>query len=85
MKQEYIAHFNENFIALTAEPEMIEKLAKPLGVAYMRAPGKDSDGDYYVDHTASFLLIDPLGRLRATFSPPHDPEQIIVQNLTKSI
>ena len=74
--KEYIAHFNENFIALTAEPDMIEKLAKPLGVAYMRAPGKDSDGDYYVDHTASFLLIDPLGRLRATFSPPHDAKQI---------
>ena len=74
--KEYIAHFNEKFIALTAEPEMIEKLAKPLGVAYMRAPGKDSDGDYYVDHTAAFLLIDPLGRLRATFPPPHDAEQI---------
>ena len=74
--KEYIPYFNKNFIGLTAEPDMIEKLAQPLGVSYMRVPGKDSEGDYYIDHSASFLLIDPLGRLRAYFPPPHDPELI---------
>jgi protein SCO1/2 len=74
--KEYISYFNKDFIALTSEPDMIEKLARPLGVSYMRVPGKDSEGDYYIDHSASFLLIDPLGRLRASFPPPHDPEQI---------
>jgi protein SCO1/2 len=74
--KEYISYFNKNFIALTAEPDMIEKLAQPLGVSYMRMPGKDSEGDYYIDHSASFLLIDPLGRLRAYFPPPHNPEQV---------
>ena len=74
--REYIPYFNKDFIGLTAEPDMIEKLAQPLGVSYMRVPEKDSEGDYYIDHSASFLLIDPLGRLRAYFSPPHDPKQI---------
>jgi protein SCO1/2 len=74
--KEYIPHFNKNFIGLNADPDMIAKLAHPLGVAYRRVPGKDSEDDYFIDHTASFLLVDPLGRLRATFSPPHDPKQI---------
>jgi protein SCO1/2 len=74
--KEYIPYFNKNFIGLTAEPDMIEKLAQPLGVSYMPVPGKKSEGDYYIDHSASFLLIDPLGRLRVVFPPPHDPEQI---------
>ena len=74
--KEYLPYFNENFIGLTGEPDVIASLAHPLGVAYRRVPGKDSEDDYSVDHTASFLLIDPLIRLRATFSPPHDPKQI---------
>lgn len=74
--KEYVPYFNENFIGLTADPDMIAKLAHPLGVAYMRNSGNDSNEDYLVDHTASFLLIDPIGRLRATFPPPHDHRQI---------
>jgi hypothetical protein len=48
-----------------------------MGVAYRRVPGKDSEGDYYIDHSASFMLLDPLGRLRASFPPPHDPALIV--------
>ncbi len=77
MLKEYISHFNENFIAVSGKPEVIDSLTRPIGVAYRRAPGTDSEGDYFIDHSASFLLIDPLGRLRAIFSPPHDPEQIV--------
>ncbi len=74
--KEYIPYFNKNFIGLTGESDVIASLAHPLGVAYRRVPSKDSENDYLVDHTASFLLIDPLIRLRATFSPPHDPKQV---------
>lgn len=74
--KEYMPHFNDAFIGVTGSKEMIDSLARPMGVAYQRVPGEDSEGDYLVDHSASFLLIDPLGRLRASFSPPHDPEQI---------
>lgn len=75
--KEYMFDFNEDFIGVTGKPEMIDSLARPMGIGYMPVPGKDSEGDYLVDHSSSFMLIDPLGRLRASFSPPHDPEQIV--------
>jgi protein SCO1/2 len=74
--KEYIPYFNKDFIGVTGEPEVIALLARLMGVAYRRVPGSDKEDDYLVDHTASFLLIDPLGRLRAIFPPPHDPKQI---------
>jgi protein SCO1/2 len=73
--KQYVPYFNDMFIGLTGKPEMIDSLARPLGVGYRREPGKNSE-DYLIDHSASFLLIDPLGRLRAIFSPPHNPKQI---------
>ena len=74
--KKYVPYFNRDFLGLTADPDMIAKLAHPLGVAYGRVQGSDSADEYLVDHSASFLLVDPLGRLRATFPPPHDPKQI---------
>jgi len=74
--KDYVPYFNKAFIGLTGNLEVIDTLAHPMGVAYRRVPGKDPDGDYYVDHSASFLLIDPLGRLRASFPPPHDPAKV---------
>lgn len=73
--REYVPYFNGKFIGLTGKPEVIDSLARPMGVGYRRAAGKDPE-DYLIDHSASFLLIDPLGRLRAIFPPPHNPEQI---------
>jgi protein SCO1/2 len=74
--KEYISFFNDDFIGVTGKPEEIDSLAHPMGIAYRRVPGKDPEGEYYIDHSASFLLIDPLGRLRASFPPPHDPNQV---------
>ena len=72
--KEYVPFFNKAFLGVTGRPEEIETLSRPLGVAYNRT--SETGEDYLVDHSASFLLIDPLGRLRAIFSPPHDPRQI---------
>jgi protein SCO1/2 len=74
--KEYVPFFNEHFIGLTGDKDMIESIARPLGIAYRRVPGKNTDKDYLVDHSASILLIDPLGRMRAVFSPPHIPKTI---------
>jgi protein SCO1/2 len=75
--REYVPFFNKDFIGLTGGPDSIASVARPLGIAYRRVPGKDADRDYLVDHSASFLLIDPLGRMRAIFSPPHDAQAIV--------
>ncbi len=74
--KEYMNYFNEEFIGVTGASGMIDRLARPMGAAYRRVPGTDDEGDYFIDHSASFLLIDPLGRLRASFPPPHDPGQM---------
>lgn len=73
--KKYVPFFNNSFIGLTGTSEMIDLLARPLGVVYRRESNNNSI-DYFIDHSASFLLIDPLGRLRAIFSPPHEPVQI---------
>ncbi len=75
--KEYVPFFNEHFIGLTGDKDMIESIARPLGIAYRRVPVKNTDKDYLVDHSASILLIDPLGRMRAVFSPPHVPKMIV--------
>jgi len=74
---DYVPHFNKAFVGLTGKPEVIDSIARPMGIAYTQVPGKDEDGDYYIDHSASFMLLDPLGRLRASFPPPHDPKRIV--------
>ena len=73
---EYIPFFNRDFIGITGDPEVIASLGRSLGVSYRRMPGSDSEDGYLVDHSASFLLIDPLSRMRAIFLPPHDPGRI---------
>lgn len=73
--KEYVTFFNKDFVGVTGKPEVIASLTRPLGVAYRRVPSGTAN-NYLVDHTASFLLIDPLGRMLATFLPPHNVEQI---------
>ena len=80
--KEYVPFFNEHFIGLTGDADMIESIARPLGIAYRRVPGKEPEKDYLVDHSASILLVDPLGRMRAVFSPPHDAK-IIAEDFRK--
>jgi protein SCO1/2 len=75
LMKEYVTFFNEDFIGVTGDPETVTSISVPLGVSYIRVPS-ESDDDYLVDHSASLLLIDPLGRMRAIFLPPHDPEAI---------
>ncbi len=70
---EYLRYFNRKFIGVTGDKDQIKTLSHPLGIAYNRVPNGD---DYLVDHSASVLLIDPLGRLRANFLAPHTPSEI---------
>jgi protein SCO1/2 len=80
--KEYVKFFNDKFIAVTGSVDAIDSIARPMGVTYRKIPGKDEEGDYMIDHSASFLLIDALGRLRAVFQPPHEPEKIATAFIT---
>ena len=74
----YLKYFNEAFVGITGEQQDIDSLARQFGAGYMKEPDT-TPGQYLVSHTSSIFLVDPQGRLLASFSPPHDPNTIIDQ------
>ena len=70
---EYVAYFDPDFFGVTGQTEALNDLTQPLGIMYRKVMAEGSAMDYVMDHSASLILIDPQGRYRALFSPPHDP------------
>ena len=66
---EFMAAFDPSFIGVTGNDAALQPLIKDLGVYYVRNDAQNKK-HYTVDHTATIYLIDPQGRLAATFSPP---------------
>lgn len=64
--KEYVPYFHEKFNGATGQAKEIAGLAAQVWAQY--SIGKeDADGNYEVEHTAAFFLIDPKGRLYAVF------------------
>ena len=70
---EYVAYFDPDFLGVTGPAGALGDLTRPLGIMYRKVITQGSSMDYVMDHSASLVLIDPQGRYRALFSPPHDP------------
>ncbi|MEH6384608.1 MAG: protein SCO1/2 [Colwellia sp.] len=69
---QYIAYFNEEFIALTADHGVLFPFARNLGLMYaINGPEGDTadQNSYLVDHSASLVLINPQGNIAAIFKP----------------
>ena len=76
----YVSHFHDDFVGITGAPDEIDRLTDALGISYaLHEP--DENGDYAVDHSAAILLIDPQGRLRALWQPPHGREVLAEEYL----
>jgi protein SCO1/2 len=69
---EYVAFFDPEFLGISGTPSAIGALTGPLGILYRKVVTEGSAMDYVVDHSATMILVDPQGRYRALFSPPHD-------------
>lgn len=69
----YMGYFDKSFKGYTGEKTQIDRLADPLGIFYRMVENPNSAEDYIVDHSASILLVDPAGDLRAIFGAPHKP------------
>lgn len=67
----YVPYFSRHFLGLTGESNHLTKLTQSLGVTYQQITHQGHQNDDVIDHTTSIFLIDPLGRLRARFLPPH--------------
>jgi len=75
---EYITYFNKDFIGATADKAEIDKLAMQFGAGYI-LEDEIEPGIYNVAHTSAIFLVDPYGRLAASFSQPHQPTTIVSQ------
>jgi protein SCO1/2 len=71
----YVPYFNESFVGVTGDPEMLDRLSRAMAVPVV-LPDGEPDGDYLVDHGASLTLVDPNGHIRAFFTTPHHVDRI---------
>ena len=71
----YVPSFGPTFLGVTGSDTELSRLARQVGAAYFRREPED-DGSYFVEHTASVMLVDPRGRLVALFGMPHDAAAI---------
>lgn len=70
----YLAHFDPDIRGLTGKPSEVERLAHGLGFAQVKNPG--TRGDYTVDHSAAFVLVDPDGQVAGWFRPPYSVNRL---------
>lgn len=77
--QEYVDHFNPNFIGLSGSESELTKVWNNYGVFREVVEGTSAAG-YLVDHTARVTLIDQQGNLRVSF-PFDTPVEDIVHDL----
>jgi protein SCO1/2 len=73
---EYVRNFDSRFVGLTGTTEEIAKAAKAYRVYYKKVPNADLPGDYSIDHTSIFYLMDPKGEFVTHFSPTTPVEEM---------
>ena len=78
----YVGYFNSDFIGVTGELNDVHQLTRALGIVSAFTVRKDDPTQYDVDHTASMLLIDPKGRVRAKLTAPHEADTIVADYVT---
>ena len=74
----YVAYFNKEFIGATAGKGAIDRLTRQFGADY-EVEAETAAGQYLVAHTSAIFLVDPYGRLVATFSQPHYASTLLSQ------
>lgn len=74
---EYVGFFDDDFRGVTGELNDVLELTKALGIVAAFTANDEDPENYLVDHTASMLLVDPQGRVRARFRAPHDVNTIV--------
>jgi len=80
--RQYVTAFDPRFVGLTGTPEQIKQAAASFKVYYAKV--QRDGGDYTMDHTAAFYLLDGKGEARVLASNnagaealAHDIEQLL--------
>jgi len=66
---QYVPYFDQEFIGVTGSIESIDAFAKSVSMPYSIGE-KDKNGHYNVDHSASFLVMNEQGNIKAIISQP---------------
>lgn len=76
----YIRFFNDEFVAVTGEHNVLFPMTRNLGMMYSIPTKEESAKDYLVNHSGSVIVINPEGRLVGRFPPKFTPGQISIPN-----
>jgi len=68
----YVGAFDAPITAATGSDAALAALTGPLGIYYHRGDGED----YTVEHSTAVLLVNPAGKLMATFPAPHEADAL---------
>jgi protein SCO1 len=75
--KEYVPYFHPDFLGVTGREDDLLSLVKQLQASYKISSAIDASGNYLVEHTSAFFLIDPKGRFFALFQPQfHDVDKM---------
>jgi len=72
----FVSYFGPEFLGVTGSEAEIEKVTSQLNIYYQRHAPPEGSEDYAVDHSASLLVADPQGRIRAVFAGVYDPAAV---------
>lgn len=79
--QQYVPHFDKEFIGLTGKLDYTTQFAKNLGILFFKGETLP-DGNYDVDHSSGLILVNPKGQYAGYLGAPHQ-KQILIEDLTK--
>jgi protein SCO1/2 len=85
---QYITYFNPDFKALRAEHDVLFPFSRNLGLMYAitdKDGNTSNEDDYWVDHSASLVLINPEGKIEAIFKPEQEVGELPTINNDKLI
>ena len=68
-RRQYITYFNPDYKAVSGPHKQLYPFVQNLGLIY--AITEKQTGNYLVDHSASVVLVDPKGAIRAIFKPEY--------------
>ncbi|MGB8418905.1 SCO family protein [Paraburkholderia sp.] len=71
----YVTAFNERFIGLTGTDAQVTAVTKEFGV-YAKKGTPNQNGQYSIEHSTSFYLVDPHGRFNRSFSAETSAAQL---------
>lgn len=72
----YMDFFDESFVGLNGSKETLTTIEQDYGIIAVRQDQSNSAVGYLIDHTTSYWVLDPEGKLRLVVSHGTDPELV---------